>query len=59
MCAEPGCGKAFAMRSYLKKHFRTHTGEKAFVCVELGCGKAFARAEDLRKHNLRLHIKSE
>ena len=39
--------KLFAREDVLKKHFRTHTGEKPYKCIE--CNKDFAREDILKK----------
>ncbi|XP_036910981.1 zinc finger protein 42 homolog [Sturnira hondurensis] len=48
VCAE--CGKAFAEKSKLKRHFMVHTGERPFQCTFKGCGKRFSLAYNLRTH---------
>ncbi|KAF8385916.1 hypothetical protein PRIPAC_75058 [Pristionchus pacificus] len=46
--------RAFAERTKLHRHERSHTGEKPYKCPVSGCGKVFAHNFNLNSH-LKLH----
>ncbi|XP_052862830.1 zinc finger protein 431-like [Anopheles cruzii] len=52
----PHCLRKFALRSQLKDHIRTHTGEQPFMCKV--CSKTFQVASNLHKHML-IHNKDK
>ena len=51
ICKFPGCNKAFADMSSLRKHMMTH-GERQYLCPVEGCGKKFLDNSKLKRHML-------
>lgn len=50
------CKRRFKRQEHLRRHEKTHTGEKEFKCSVPSCGKAFSRADNMRAHE-KTHFK--
>ena len=51
LCPHPGCGKRFAMASYLRQHSICHSTARPFQCTF--CGTSYAR-----KYQLQVHVRA-
>jgi hypothetical protein len=49
-CGEPGCAYSATTASSLKRHTRTHGGERPHACDEPGCEYRATRADILKAH---------
>lgn len=47
------CDREFTNKSNLKKHLRTHTGDRPYECDR--CDKAFTQSPNLKRHKLAIH----
>nr|CAD7441613.1 unnamed protein product [Timema bartmani]CAD7454330.1 unnamed protein product [Timema tahoe] len=47
------CKKGFMVNNDLKKHVRTHTGERPYECAE--CGAKFSQSGGLKNHSISRH----
>ena len=48
VCQVFGCGRAFKRFEHLKRHHKTHSGERSFACSL--CAKTFSRSDNYRQH---------
>ena len=49
------CQKRFKRLEHLRRHNKTHTGERGFRCEVVGCGKWFSRSDNLMAHRRYYH----
>jgi uncharacterized Zn-finger protein len=49
-CPYDNCGREFKRHEHLRRHVRSHTGEKPYLCPQPNCGRQFARSDHLAGH---------
>ncbi|KAI9320599.1 hypothetical protein BX666DRAFT_1909458 [Dichotomocladium elegans] len=50
VCAEEGCGRAFATSQHLRRHEKLHSAPTPYECTWEGCTAAFSKKNQLRRH---------
>lgn len=54
VCPEDGCFRWFKRREHMRRHRKTHTGERPHICPRDECQKTFSRLDNLSQH-MRVH----
>ena len=49
-CPQAGCNRQFKRQDHLKRHYRSHTGERPYTCIVPDCRLSFARQDHLQQH---------
>jgi hypothetical protein len=53
-CPKEECTRQFKRQEHLRRHYRSHTGERPYVCAVANCGRSFTRSDHLQ-HHVRTH----